>query len=523
MFSCVQKNAKFTGFFRGIIEKQLHLKFVSVNHRQLNCIRLLVLVVLVVFSNAVFAQEMQGVVNSNYSGITGRALNPSSMVNSKLYMDFNVVGTHVFAENDYVYTKRGDVTIFSLLSKDPNVPVHGEKNRSTYDKYNKDRKNAFVNVALYGPSFMVSQNDQAFGFHTAVRSSHAVHQLPYHLGKFMYEEFKYKPLQNIRFRTEKDFSVASMTWAEIGFSYAAVLYKMNRHHISAGITVKRLLAYEGAYLEVDDLDYMIPNRDTAIFYNINATAGMALPWDYYENEYLTNSGVWRGTGWGFDLGFTYQWKLKGHSNFRYKKLCQQRYVGYRYKVGVSFLDLGRVKFTDNARKYAFENNSAFWDGLKQLSFDNIDLFMQEMSTEFTGDPDQLWADDKFSIALPSAVSVQFDYNYNSKWYFNATLVKGMRMGGDGAINRPTLLAAAARYESPHFDFTFPVSLYEYKHLMVGSSARFHNVIIGSDNLLGMLGLSDIHGADFYIMLKISLRKGYCGSNNRKGPCGNFEF
>jgi hypothetical protein len=42
-------------------------------------------------------------------------------------------------------------------------------------------------------------------------------------------------------------------------------------------------------------------------------------------------------------------------------------------------------------------------------------------------------------------------------------------------------------------------------------------------LLGLLGLTNFTGLDFYVSVKINFRKGNCGRYNRNVPCENEEY
>ena len=58
--------------------------------------------------STVSAQEMLGTVLGNYSGVNSLQLNPSSMHNSKAYLDINLLSLDFFAENNYLYIDKKD-------------------------------------------------------------------------------------------------------------------------------------------------------------------------------------------------------------------------------------------------------------------------------------------------------------------------------------------------------------------------------------------------------------------------------
>ncbi len=70
----------------------------------MNTIKLTLLFLLITLSAK--SQEMLGIANSNYAGVTGINLNPSSMVGCRLVYDVNIIGGDLFVENNYVYMPR---------------------------------------------------------------------------------------------------------------------------------------------------------------------------------------------------------------------------------------------------------------------------------------------------------------------------------------------------------------------------------------------------------------------------------
>ncbi|MEA3476985.1 MAG: hypothetical protein U9R60_02310, partial [Bacteroidota bacterium] len=54
------------------------------------------------FNQAVRAQEMWGIVSSNYAGSNSTMINPALLVNSKLYQDINILTGDLFFQNNAI-------------------------------------------------------------------------------------------------------------------------------------------------------------------------------------------------------------------------------------------------------------------------------------------------------------------------------------------------------------------------------------------------------------------------------------
>ena len=334
------------------------------------------------------------------------------------------------------------------------------------------------------------------------------------------ESLGYAPLQNILFE-DQDVDVASLAWGEIGLSYAYAFHKTANKHWAAGITLKYLMGYGGMFAKIDKVDYMVLDKETISFYDMNADFGFALPVDYNNNDFPDGNSMFKGRGLGVDLGITYTLKKEGFQNTNNRRICEQTYRDYLWRFGVSILDLGAINFSKNAQKHEFRNVDALWENLNDLQFDNLNALMAEVSEELLGSSTASLAGNKFKIGLPTALSVQFDYHYKQNWYLNATLIQPLQLSQYG-VRRPAQLAITPRYETDWFDAMLPLSLYEYKVPRVGAAVRLGFFTIGTDRIGTLLGMGDINGMDIYFSFKINLRRGVCLGNRDTGACFNDD-
>ena len=145
-----------------------------------------------------------------------------------------------------------------------------------------------------------------------------------------------------------------------------------------------------------------------------------------------------------------------------------------------------------------------------------------LSYEFSGDSLQLLRNSAFSIALPTALSLQIDNRITSKFYANLAIVQPLVLN-DATIVRPSQLAITPRFETDYFELAMPFIIYNYKYPRLGLSARFHKIVVGTDKLGGFFGMKDFTGLDFYVMVKLQFFRGNCRNFNKKFGCGNLEY
>ena len=350
-------------------------------------------------------------------------------------------------------------------------------------------------------------------------------QVPYDLAKFAFERFalpdEASELYATDFAHSKPIYNAQMAWAEIGINYSYVLKQESNNYWAAGITVKDLLGHSGGYMYSEYLNYSVSEipfkQDTLLtmnLQNLQGEGGYSLPLNYETNEYIKDP-LFRGKGVGIDLGVIYQKKKSDVRSERVGKLCSQNYTPYKYKIGVSILDIGRIRFTQNAEKLVFENVlPSTWSDTANNPIASVRDLTNLLSTKFYGDNSTLIQGNEIRIALPTAFSVQADVNYYKNWFINGTLVLPLQISKSG-LRRPAILAVTPRYETALFDVSMPVSLFDWTEPRIGLSARFLWFFVGTEKISGFFHYKDFTGLDFYFGAKISLLKGRCRSNSGK--------
>lgn len=379
------------------------------------------------------AQEMQGMINSNYAGVNGIAWNPSAMADSKLYLDINVLATNVFYQADL-------------------------------------GNNAYANFRLNGPSVMLNKGPHAFAIFDAARTAVSYRKID---------------ITNTSGRDYNAYKVAGLAWGEFGVSYAYQFKRFERNVWSGGITLKALGGAGGAYF---------------------ANTGSSIDFSGAMANSLSNigGGMGAGKGFGMDIGVTYEKKVRPVNLLTFQKLCQQKFQDYVYKVGISLIDIGNIRFTKNMSGTHFNQNitGSLHGIIDSSTYDMVtDTNLQNYASSLSKD--------KFSMNLPTAVCIQFDYHYYKNWYFNGTFVQGLNITNN-FVRRPTMIAFTPRFEKRWLEVNMPLSVSDMKYWRLGLSLRLWNFTIGSDNLLGSMGVGSKAGFDIYTSIKINFAKGRCG-------------
>jgi hypothetical protein len=433
--------------------------------------------------NTLSAQERLGIANSNYAGVNGVTLNPSSMLDSRIFIDLHLVGASIFFHNNYIYLPKDDFHFFQAVRGNEPIPY-------PLDVLNGRDNNAFIQLSVSGPSAVVSLEKHSIGIHTAQRNYFAANNIPEAQSKFTLEGLTYIP-QHAQDYDGKRVSIKSMSWAEVGLSYATIIKSQYFDFITAGVTAKRMYGINHIGFSVDEYKYNVLDTTDAEFIDFTMQYG------------LTNPGWNIGRGWGADIGMT--WKRTIDPVFNYvphSKKGHCEYLNYRWKLGVSILDIGSIKFDKEAFYNEVENGSGTWQGYDESGVNTVEE-VDNLFSNILGDQNR---DNVIQGKMPTAVSVQYDYNFENNIYVNGSIVQRFGRTQRMGVHRPNVLAIVPRYERKRFEFSMPFSLYEYRYPMLGAMIRLNSLIIGTDNLGPYFFNTNVFRADIYFALKYSIFK-----------------
>ena len=482
----------------------------------------IVLALILSGSSAVNGQEMLGVVFSDYSGISSASINPALLTGTKVFMDINIISGDIFLANNMFYFTRENKTIQKTLSADANIFNSGSFSWGrTFNYYDNTRDKYFAsNVKLTGPSMMLQAGRHAFGVTTTFRSFHSGNNIPYAVPITFYEGLPIEKYHGVEFNEDK-YSMASMSWSEIGLSYAYNVYDLYSNRITLGITAKALFGYEGGYAIMHNTNYVIHDSNTVDFKNFDAEFGYALPVSYANERASDFTPLVKGYGVGFDFGMVF---TKLQSTFAFEggdKICEKPYNDYIYKIGLSILDVGGITFSKDAELHQFNNVSRYWAEFDTIRFRGINDAVQTYSRGFYGDSDASYSGDRFTVYLPATISLQFDYHLRRSLYLSALWMHPLKFNSR-TLWRPAQLAFIPRYETRYFGVSLPLSIFNYAEPRLGLAVRVFTMTIGTERLGSLLGISDFNGMDFYFSFRFNIRKGACLSYDR-GACSNRKF
>ncbi|HEY0031365.1 MAG TPA: DUF5723 family protein [Bacteroidia bacterium] len=464
--------------------------------------KILLLAAGVIISFSSVAQDFLGYINSNYSGVTGTDLNPANVVDSRYKVDITLIGASLSAYNNYIGLKR------EALKKDQYGHLYAFDDTLFADHYltarnNNINKSIYFSNQIYAPSFLVSINSKnAIALKSKVRTLINVDGLEPEMATLIYNELDYPTLWNMKL-SNQDFSVQTMTWAEYGLTYGHVFKEDGPHFLKAGITAKYIQGLQSAYMNISNLDYEFTNDTTVSLFHSDVSYGHSTN---YEGEKLEpgykNSSLF---SWGLDLGAVYEWR-PDYEKFKYDMdgetgLVRKDKNKYKLKVGVSAVDIGRVKFRKGTYSRDFTADITAWNLHEFDSVSSFDDFDSLLNAKYPMNK----GDEYYKMNLPTTFSLQVDYNIYKDFYANFTTYWSPRFKKDKEkVHDLTTFSITPRWDHKWFGAFIPLSYDVTGNFKAGIALRVGPLIVGTNSLGPWVSRGDIYGADAYAMLKIPI-------------------
>ncbi len=437
------------------------------------------------------AQEMLGVRNSNYAGIQSVFLNPSSIAGSRLPWDAEIAAGLMLDNNFfYIPARQASPVQFGKIAGQ----LRNRTIQTRYDpRYPDQTYNLSAAAIAMGPSFFAPLNSNTFiGFTMAVRGYADFRNVSGHLAQNLYTNFNDQSLWNKPWHDQYE-KAFSASWIEYGLHYAKKISGRKNHKWLIGGGLSLLGGMLSAYADQADLNYMI--RDSS--HIVVESSALRFAKTKIATEHISPSNLNHGSGLSANMGISYSFGGRYSCNFRtandYEDASDLPYV---FKIGLSVVDWGFLRFSRNSTAYQLDPNSPFFHSDSTGTVSNtgsVSSFLRQL------DSASGLAQNHFTLALPSALSLQADWNLFGNYYLNATIIKSLPHGSQPGMTRPDVYSLALRYESAWLEACVPFSLIYYGRWQprLGLAFRIGYFFFGADAPGSLLGLNNFERTDIY--------------------------
>ena len=475
---------------------------------------------LFVVNKGAYAQDMAGLVSDRYTGVNRGIINPALLYHSPNCIDFSLVTAHFGGQNNYLYLPAGEFRAGDFIRFRSRIIEN-------YDNYFSERQqeefyNGYLYGRLQGPSVRFRYKNHVFAFTNALRTLSSATRVPGHMVRFARRGLTYSPQHDIVYKESRPFQMATLGWLEAGLSYAAELSGTRSYSITAGASARLLLPYHAASARSDEMDYYVTPQRNVYINRLNFEAYEALPMDYNTTEFTGSDILIRGRGVSFDLGISYTQTSENFRNRSRRRLnTSLSDDSYVYQIGLSLLDVGFVNMTRNTRNYEFDNAMLVWENPQSENYNNFDDMLDEMEEGLISGEIIRTEGDPFRMYLPTAASMQADYNLGNNFFAYFLWVQDLPVAKT-RVSRPSYIGFVPRYETRWFSLSLPLTLHEYKLPRAGVAIRVGFLTIGAEQAGGILNINDMDGMDVYFSIQWGFEN--CKLIRRKtNPCINHWY
>ena len=452
---------------------------------------------LISFNLSLFSQSYIGFGADNFNGVHGILTNPANIADSRSLVDINLASASIFTTNSYF-----ELDYYGLLVDDE-IEFEEQSTRVGVDRINYGA----LNIDILGPSVLISLSDKhSIALSTRARGIANINNADGEVVNF-FENEDIREITEPLIANDVNASAIVNTWIEYGITYARVLNDNKRHFLKGGATLKYLSGYGSGQGETDDvlLAYSPNNNavDNVLFrgdvsYNYSSNLDSNENFIPFEGD---DNFEFKETTWGvgLDLGLVYEYRPNHRQNISRSNVKEQVVIRhkstYKYKVGLSILDIGALNYRDSREANA---------NLNDINIDTLlDGDFDEEVKPALGVTDQL-VDQR--ILLPTTIRADIDIKLKDKFYLNTTSRLSLYSKNNTRANRTVnQVTVSPRYETKWFTAFSPITYTQFGGVQWGLGGRLGPIFIGSSGAISHILIDNQTRAfDVYAGIKIPI-------------------
>ncbi|TDN39772.1 hypothetical protein A8B98_17530 [Hymenobacter sp. UV11] len=453
------------------------------------------------------AQGWLGLAQSNYGGTNSAYLNPSALADSRLSAYLNLGGAGASFYNTYLQ--------LNLPQKPWEAGFSFQKEYLTEQEGSGGPQHASATAEVRLPSLMLALGPRsAVAFSSRVRGFVQASGVSYNLARlarYGLGEADQLGLAN-QLLTDNSFNLETSAYHEFALTYARTFTPNTTHFFKGGLTLKYLVGLGGGYVRNDGTQFKVLNDNSIELQSRQLSYGLTDFRLYGQNDFTLGSlygGQQLGRGYGADLGLTYEWR-PNYQRYNYRMDGQDRpddsQNKYRLRLGLALTDLGALAYNNSQRVRQGQLANTATVRLSQLdtlTFNTLQS-VENTAQRLVGLSS---TSREFTTYLPAALRLTADYQVAGHLYASLLWTQSLLPTRTLGSHTPSLLALTPRLEFSRAELALPlVWANGYRQLQVGAMVRLGPLVLGSDNLGGLLGLSSATGADVYFGLALALRR-----------------
>jgi outer membrane protein OmpA-like peptidoglycan-associated protein len=448
----------------------------------------LTVVLITGFFTGAFAQTYPGYRTGNYTGVNGVFFNPANIADNRFKWNVNL-----FAINGFVGTDQG-----GLKFSDITHSFTADSLRSKLLRGNA-QVNSLDYVDILGPSVMISLSPRtSIALSTRSRVFANVRNVDGNLANALIDPANSGITTPVTLNGGNSLTHAT-GWTEIGGSVAQVFTPKESHSFfKGGITLKYIAGTADSYLTTNGLTGSLQNLGGVanIVGPANGNISINTTDANFSDYKLSDIFKFSGHGVGGDVGFVYEYR----PNLDYSKYTNDHWANkYLFKIGVSLMDVGSIKFnksSNQAANYAVNIPAGQNYNLNAFQGKSINQFIGVLNSSpyFTpGTPQS----SSYSVNLPTTLQANVDYLIGGNWGVNLAGQFNMNKQKDFNLYYYNSYSLTPRWENSLVSVELPLNYNELTQFNAGLAVRVGPFFIGSGSVISSI-FHDTKQADLHV-------------------------
>lgn len=452
------------------------------------------------------AQDYRAFGTSNSAGVLGLELNPASIVESRFRTDL-AFGAYTDFTSNFLGVNRSQLFKFDIQTGSP------DKFRNNFALTSQAAGSDFALSGSGSFSYLLTTSRKsAIAITVRARAFGSGSELEPELVRLLLSGFVPDDLvgRDLNFGNS---TITTHLFAEFGFTYGRILLERGQHFLKGAARLKYLQGTGAYQVRFDNTRLNFVNNETAV-----VQPGSQFFLSYTPD--LPDVDNLAEPTFGFDAGLIYEWRpnyqrytyrMDGERDLEYRDRNK-----YKLRVGLSLMDVGRVRYQQQASELRlFSNTLTTWDlaGLQRELRRDFDI-ARIADTVAAAYPGRNERSNGFTVNLPTFLSAQVDWSLGRNFFVNFNTTQPVSNGTQG--NRVVAsYMLAPRIESRFFDVIIPLS-YAGEDVAAGVVARIGPVLLGSNSIFTTLAQQDVSAFDIHIAARFGIRYGKAGDRDGDG-------
>lgn len=457
------------------------------------------------FASAAYAQQIPGLVASNYGGLYRATENPSVIAGSRYKWQVNL-GTIGSSINHRYFVFLGKNSLFyPLLAPHSKDELYG---RSRTMGSLTDKNPIYLASEIRWPSAMFSIGKyQGVAFQLRTRGFVQGNNVPEEIRNLYFKRLD-TGLAEVARQEWGDFNLVQQSFSELSASYGVQLLDLEAHKLRVGTTVKRVFGARIGYVKGSVKDFQVrqvagtSDENELVLNNFSYESGYS-----QANQKLNLGDIFSSdkyaAGWGYDLGVTYELGDYWHN----KEEAFDQSPTYLLRLAASLTDIGSIKYrTKNSRVVTGSQEQAVI-GQKELEIIGnegadglMNLYPATADTTLNR-----------NVKLPQAFHLEADVQLVKGFFVTLAQTKRYRPRTNNPLDltQPNVFTITPRFEDEDSDFAFPISFIQgNKKVALGAMAHFGPFFIGLSNINGLVKKGGARGSMAYLGFSVWKLKGW---------------